>query len=166
LTAALCVVTVLAVACSDNTKVGSGLQAGQGSTTTGCRLGECTTTTASTTSTTAARVSTTTRPRAASVAPSPSTTAAARQAVLVITIHPDSAGHQFQPRVANVRRGTLIRWTNGDSVSRSVEADNGEFASPPLAPGASFEFTAQAAGSFNYHDGTRPYAVGTLEVSP
>ena len=160
------------VACGDSSKVGEGLEVKQGGEEATCRLGECTTTT-STTSTTIA--TTTTRPTAVPVtrqstttsptAPPSTTTTAPRQATFVIKIQSDTAsGGQFLPRLATVRPGTIVRWTNTDSVARSVQADEGQFESPPIPPGGAYDYKADAAGSYNYHDGTRPYAVGTLQV--
>jgi hypothetical protein len=51
------------------------------------------------------------------------------------------------------------------SDERSVVADNGAFTSPLLPPRSKFDYLANTAGTINCHDGTRPYAVGTLEVS-
>jgi hypothetical protein len=33
-----------------------------------------------------------------------------------------------------------------------------------LQPGGTFRYAASTAGNFPYTDGTRPYAVGTIEV--
>lgn len=169
-------VAVLALsACSGSSKVGEGLEVKEGGQEANCRLGECTTTTTSTTtSTTIATTTSTARPSAAAAAArqtttsttAPTTTTAPKQATFVIKIQSDTAsGGQFQPRVATVRVGTLVRWTNTDTVARSVEADEDQFKSPSIPPGGSFDYRAEAAGSFNYHDGTRPYAVGTLQVT-
>ncbi len=81
-----------------------------------------------------------------------------------IKIQPDQAGTQFEPRVAQVFVGTPVTWTNTDSVPRSVEFADQSFLSGPIAPGASVTYTANRVGEFNYSDGTRPYAVGTLKV--
>jgi plastocyanin len=104
------------------------------------------------------------RPAATAAAKTPAPAAAPS---LVIKIQSDNAagGSQFDPRIARVRRGSIVRWTNTDDKPRSVEADNGAFRSPSIPPGGKFDYTADTAGSFNYHDGTRPYAVGSLEVS-
>ena len=140
-------------ACSSNEKVGTGLKTnvtgGNGQ-----RLGERTTTTQPATTTTAKPVATT-RPR-------PTTTVA--QASLVIHINLNSP--QFEPAVGAVRAGSVVRWTNSDSAPHSVESDDpGAFTSPMIPPGGSWDFKTKATGSFNYHDGTRPYAVGQLQVS-
>ncbi|HUR48044.1 MAG TPA: cupredoxin domain-containing protein [Acidimicrobiales bacterium] len=96
----------------------------------------------------------------------PATTTTAKPAAqgYPIKIQADQAGTQFEPRVAQVFAGTPVTWTNTDSVARSVEFSDQSFVSGPIAPGASVTFTANRAGEFNYSDGTRPYAVGTLRV--
>lgn len=83
-----------------------------------------------------------------------------------IKIQPDQATTQFEPRVAQVRVGTPVTFTNTDSVPRSVEFDDRSFLSGPIPPGGTATFTPTRAGDFNYSDGTRPYAVGTLRVQP
>lgn len=130
------------------------------------RLGETTTTTTAPPPATPAPgkvgVGATTTPTTAA-RPVPTTAAAAS---FDITIAGDrSSTGQFDPRTASVRVGTVVRWVNKDTAARSVEADGGEFVSPLIQPGQSWSFRATAPGQFNYHDGTRPYAVATLEVT-
>src|SRR5581483_2569351 len=156
---------VLAAGCSSATKVGGGLAAKDGRTTTSaCRLGECTTTT---TAAAAATTSTPAKPVATTAPPRPtSTTAAAPATPFVIKIQGDNAsGGQLAPSDVTVPRGTVVRWTNADSIPRSVEAENGSFTSPKIAPGASWDYRPLSTGTFEYHDGTRPYAVASLKVT-
>ena len=98
--------------------------------------------------------------------PAPSTTAKPAAQGYEIKIQSDQAKTQFEPRVAQVFAGTPVKWTNTDSVPRSVEFSDGSYASGPIAPGGTVTFTAGRPGEFNYSDGTRPYAVGTLKVQP
>ena len=99
--------------------------------------------------------------------PATTTTEAPRQAAITITINADTAGGtQFDPSSARVFEGSLVDWVNKDSVARSIVFDDGSFNSGPIAPGATFTYEALAVGKFNYSDGTRPYAVGLLEVVP
>jgi plastocyanin len=129
------------------------------------RLGETTTTVAPVTTTTSA-------PAPGKNGAASSTTTTARPASTTTTVPPfditvsgDRAGTgQFEPRIVVVYSGTTIRWVNKDTVPRSVEADGGEFASPLIPPGQSWTYKAVSPGTINYHDGTRPYAVGTLEI--
>jgi len=148
---------LLAGACSSKKDVGSdallkGTNGKQGDT----RLGETTTTTAPKAGpTTTAKATATT---------APPTTQAAAPSVEVAINSDTTAGGQFQPRVVQVRAGSIVRFINKDSTTRSVVSDDGVFSSGDIAPGHTWDWTAGGAGSYNYSDGTRPYAVGTVDV--
>lgn len=133
------------------------------------RLGETTTTVAaaSTTAppTTAAGNKGALRNTTTTAAAAAATTTTAVDA-FDIAINSDQGGSQFAPPAAQVYVNTIVRWTNKDSVARSVQADDGSFRSPSIAPGASWTYRPTKTGRFNYHDGTRPYAVASLEVIP
>jgi plastocyanin len=113
--------------------------------------------TAGTTPTTAKATATTAPPTTATTVP---------QAMLEIAIRSDNADTKFDPENAAVYVGSIVRWVNKDTVARSVQADNGQFRSPMIAPGATFEYRATKEGTYNYTDGTRPYAIGILQVLP
>jgi plastocyanin len=113
--------------------------------------------TAGTTPTTAKATATTAPPTTATTVP---------QATLEIAIRSDNADTKFDPENAAVYTGSIVRWVNKDTVARSVEADGGQFRSPMIPPGGKFEYRATKEGTFNYHDGTRPYAVAILQVLP
>lgn len=70
----------------------------------------------------------------------------------------------YDPYYIRVFRGGIISVTNRDSQARTVTADRGEFDSGSIAPGDSWTYEATRVGKFNFHDGTRPFVVGTLEV--
>jgi plastocyanin len=154
---ALLTVLLLAGACSSKKDVGSeSLLKGTDDKTGDTRLGETTTTAAPENA-----------PTTASTAPpatQPPTTQAAAPAVEVSINSDTTSGGQFQPRVAQVPAGATVRFVNKDSVARSVVSDAGVFDSGPIAPGATWDWVAQGAGDYNYSDGTRPYAVGTIQV--
>ena len=160
----LAVMTVLS-ACSDDAKVGSDVnlnvsdQAQE-------RLGEkkktTTTTAPAKTKDTALSVGQTTTTTAA---PTTTTTAAPEKVAISITINGDAAGStQFVPSAVRVYAGSLVEWVNKDSKPRSVVFDDNSYTTGMIAPGAKVRYRAAKAGQFNYTDGTRPYAVGTLEV--
>jgi plastocyanin len=148
------------------------------------RLGETTTTTAAPTTTTAkGAVTTTTKPKAgagaaagaaattttvkartAQAAPPP-TTPAAVESVREIHIYGDDAELALDPQIQTAYTGSVIRWVNKDSVPRAVRADSGQFASPMIQPGASWDYTAATVGTFAYADDTRPYVKGELRVA-
>lgn len=167
----LAVIAVLVTglgACSDSSKVGEGVDdspLGKG--------GEPKSGAIRDTTTTAAPVTTappTTKPPATTAKPvtttaKPVATTQAAQIALTIGIYSDTSGkNQFEPRQAGVQRGSTVRWQNFDSTARSVEDSNGAFKSPLIPPGGTWDFKASTAGKFNYSDGTRPYAVGELNV--
>ena len=156
---ALLAVVSFAAACGGGEDVGDeSLLEGTEQDDDGTRLGETTTTTAATTDTSAA---VTTAPPATT----PTTAAAAAPSVTVSIGSDTTSGGQFQPRVAQVPSGAIVRFVNNDSVERSVVADGGAFDSGPIAPGATWDWTAGGGGTYNYSDGTRPYAVGSIEVT-
>ena len=160
---------VAAGACSSNNKVGSGVDLSLKGQVNKERLGQTTTTAAVATTAVGNRQlgvgSTTTSTTAAPRTTTTATPTTVQTIALDITINGDSGSTgQFDPSAGRVYKGSIVRWTNRDKQARSIEADTGAFDSGMLAPGASFTYRAQTAGSFNYHDGTRPYAVGTLEV--
>jgi plastocyanin len=153
------VMAFASVACGGGSSVGEDINVDKLDGTAAPRLGE---------RTAAPTTKATTAPSGQPAATAPPKTAApAAKPSIVIKIQSDTAkgGSQFDPRVARVRRGSIVRWENVDAKARSVVADNGSFRSPNIAPGGHFDYTTNATGSINYHDGTRPYAVGTLEVA-
>lgn len=81
-----------------------------------------------------------------------------------VLIQEDSSGQAFKDRIVAIRVGGKVRFKNTTSIDRSVIADNGAFDSGPIAPGAVWIWTAEQPGTYNYTDGTRPYAVGTIDV--
>jgi plastocyanin len=89
----------------------------------------------------------------------------ADQVALHIKINSDTGGSsQFDPSAARIYAGTCAQWVNTDTVPRSVVADDKAFNSGPIAPGKTWTWCAKTAGSHNYHDGTRPYAVANIQA--
>jgi hypothetical protein len=145
------------------------------------RLGETTTTTAAATTTTAkAAATTTTRPGqkpgtaatsttvkggTGATATTATTAPANLQTIREIFIQGDDAEVALDPQIQTAFTGSVIRWINKDSVPRAVRADSGQFASPSIAPGASWDYTATTVGNFAYGDDTRPYVKGELRVA-
>ena len=70
----------------------------------------------------------------------------------------------YDPYYIRVYKGGSIKVTNVDAQARSVTADRGEFDSGSIAPGQTWVYVTNTVGKFNFHDGTRPFVVGTLEV--
>lgn len=154
-------------ACGGGNSVGSGVNLNSKGGGGALSLGS-TTTTAAAVQTTSAAAPTTTQARAAATtappATAPPTTAAAP--VFTITIESDNSGQSpFSPPDAAVYAGTPVKWVNSDSKPHSVVANDGAFNSGTIPPGGSWTWVARVAGSHGYADGTRPYAVGTLQVA-
>jgi plastocyanin/predicted small secreted protein len=163
-TVALLLACLVAAGCGKSNKVGSGVKVGKGGSNQGA-LGRETTTTAGPSTTAAGKATTTTAGKATTTTARATTTTAPQQAALTIKIQSDAADHAFEPTQASVTHGSIVKWVNADTQPRSVVAANGAFSSGPLAPGASYEFKTGATGTYNYGDGTRPYAQGQLIVS-
>jgi len=150
--------------CSKKSQVGSDVkvngQGGQG----GLALGSTTTTLPTTTS--AGKATATTAKATTTTARQTTTTAAQAAPTLVIKIQSSTAsGGAFDPAAgAIVSRGSVVRWQNTDSQARSVVADDNSYASPMIPPGGFFDYTANRSGKVSYHDGTRPFAVGSFDV--
>ena len=71
----------------------------------------------------------------------------------------------FTPSSATVTAGDTVVWHNADTKTHQVVADNGAFASPALAPGASWSYTAAKSGTFKYRDAYATTHRGTLDVN-
>src|SRR5207247_4779851 len=69
----------------------------------------------------------------------------------------------FSPKTVTINQGDTVKWTNDDKVNHQVVANNGAFASGILRPGASFSFTFNTSGKFNYHDALKPTFTGTID---
>lgn len=76
----------------------------------------------------------------------------------------DITSSGYDPYYIRVFQGGVIQVTNKDAKARTVTADRGEFDSGSLAPGAKWSYEATEVGKFNFHDETRPFVVGTIEV--
>ncbi|MDQ1402047.1 MAG: hypothetical protein QOG03_363 [Actinomycetota bacterium] len=146
--------------CGKKKVVGANLKSGDGG---GPGAIGPSTTTIAPTATTAKPSATTAKPTATTARPTATTQA--EQPAYVIRIQSDTAaGGQFNKQQAQCPIGRICRWTNTDSKARSVVADDGAFTSPMIAPGANWDYRPSTGvkGLHNYHDGTRPYAVGQV----
>jgi plastocyanin len=86
--------------------------------------------------------------------------AAPAQAAEAIAITPSG----FTPAQATVATGETVTWTNNDSVSRQLVADEGAFNSPAIAPGSTYSFRFTRGGTFAYHERTKTTMKGTIVV--
>lgn len=70
----------------------------------------------------------------------------------------------FAPGQVDALPGETVRWTNASPRQHTVTSDTGAFASTVLSPGATFDFTAGATGTYRYHCVIHPTMVGELDV--
>lgn len=74
------------------------------------------------------------------------------------------ASYAFSPDSLTIKVGTKLTWTNNDSVTHTVTADQGAFNSGPLPSGKSYSFTFTKAGTYTYHCAIHPSMTATIVV--
>jgi plastocyanin len=74
-------------------------------------------------------------------------------------------GFAFAPATLTVRAGTSVTWTNRDEEPHTVVAGDGSFHSPGMGTGATFSYTFNAAGTFDYVCSIHPMMRGTVVVT-
>ncbi len=68
----------------------------------------------------------------------------------------------FDPETLTVEKGTMVLWTNKDTVPHNVVSD--KFTSPTLNPGESFSYTFNEDGTFDYRCTFHPQMKATVLV--
>ncbi len=71
----------------------------------------------------------------------------------------------FNPSQVSVKVGTVVSWTNHDSMAHTVTSNNGAFNSGTLNPGSTFSFTFNTPGTFSYHCAVHPSMTATVVVT-
>ena len=71
----------------------------------------------------------------------------------------------FSPATVNIAAGDTIRWKNNDTHYHQVVSTTGTFASPVLAPGRTYSFKFEVAGTYRYRDALVPTSIGTIKVA-
>lgn len=71
----------------------------------------------------------------------------------------------FQPASISVTTGSTVVWTNEDSVSHTITADDGSFDSGSIAGGSRFEHIFSQSGTYRYHCSIHPSMTGEVAVS-
>jgi plastocyanin len=74
------------------------------------------------------------------------------------------ADMSFSPASITVKKGTKVTWTNNDSLSHTVTADDSSFGSDTLSHGTTFSHTFDTAGTFAYHCNFHSNMHGTVVV--
>lgn len=154
---AMTVLALVAVSCGGDTEVGEGVEIVDGEGQGGGAIRDTTTTAPPTSTPETTEASVDTAPRTTA----PPTTQAPVNEILV---QDDTQGAQFEPRILQVPRGQVVRWRNVGTRTYSVVFDDGSFTTGDIPPGGSADWRADRVGTFDYHDGHRPYAVGRVQV--
>jgi plastocyanin len=68
----------------------------------------------------------------------------------------------FDPAGMTVKKGDTITWTNNDSAPHQLVGSG--FASEVLSNGATYSFTFNETGKFDYHCSIHPSMTGSLSV--
>jgi plastocyanin len=70
----------------------------------------------------------------------------------------------FKPATVTIATGDAVKWTNRDTKTHQIVANNGSFASPVIKPGNGYTHVFRAAGAFRYHDALHPTLTGKVVV--
>jgi plastocyanin len=70
----------------------------------------------------------------------------------------------YAPNPLTVNAGTMVTWTNGDSIAHTVTSDNGVFDSGSIAASGKYSFTFNTKGTFSYHCTFHSGMVGQVVV--
>ena len=76
------------------------------------------------------------------------------------------SGFEFESNRITIKVGDTVTWTNHDSASHSVVADDGSFKSSSLKNDASFSQIFDTPGTYSYHCGFHSSMTGTVIVEP
>jgi plastocyanin len=71
----------------------------------------------------------------------------------------------FSPATVTIKAGAAVTWTNNDSVSHTITADDASWDSGSIANGGTFSHTFATAGTFTYHCAIHPSMKGTVTVT-
>lgn len=77
----------------------------------------------------------------------------------------DIQGFAFNPPQLEISAGTTVTWTNNDSATHTVTADDGSFDSGNLDTGATFSQTFDTPGTYTYHCNIHPSMTATIVVN-
>jgi len=75
------------------------------------------------------------------------------------------AGSAFAPGDVQLKVGDTITFVNDDEIAHTATADDGTFDSGTMEPGATFDFTAEKAGTISYLCEFHPGMTGTITVT-
>ena len=83
-----------------------------------------------------------------------------------VVVEVEIKGFQFSEKEVRGPLGTKVRWVNRDPVGHMSAADDGEWASPLISPGGTYQVRFSEAGTFDYHCQPHPYMKASVTVMP
>ncbi len=89
------------------------------------------------------------QPAAQPAAPTTAAAAGGQSGAQAMTVNLKNTA--FDPKTLSVSAGTTVTWTNQDSLTHTVTADDGSFDSKDLTKGATFTFTFSKPGTYAYY---------------
>ena len=92
--------------------------------------------------------------------PAPATSSTAAVSTDQITMK----NFAFSPNNVTVAAGQEVTFTNNDSVTHNIVANDGTFTSGNLAPGKTFKKTFSTANTVSYHCSIHPSMTGQIVV--
>ena len=98
--------------------------------------------------------------------PTATSVSAATSAPATGTVDVTIANFAFSPDTLTVKVGTTVKWTNQDSATHNVTAEDNSFKSGDLNQGDSFSFTFTTAGTYAYRCGFHASMKATITVVP
>lgn len=85
------------------------------------------------------------------------------QAATTVTIN--IKDYAYSKKTVTVKRGTVIKWVNKDSMKHNAHSDkSGGPKGPLLAKGKSYSWKASKKGTFNYYCTPHTYMKGKIVV--
>ena len=76
----------------------------------------------------------------------------------------DIENFQFDEADLEIVIGTTVRWVNKDPVAHNSTGDGGEWDSPLIGPGETYEVTFTQTGEFEYHCTPHPFMKAKVQV--
>jgi amicyanin len=71
----------------------------------------------------------------------------------------------FAPATLTVKRGDTVTWANHDEEPHTIVAGDGSFHSPGMDTNATYSYTFNTPGSFDYVCSIHPFMRGTVVVT-
>jgi plastocyanin len=97
--------------------------------------------------------------------PSPTPAPAGASTTVTIPANARTLGTgAYVPNPATVSQGTSVTWSNTDSTTHDMVADNGAFDSGRVGPNGAYSFTFTQRGTYAYHCSIHPSMTGTIVV--